>query len=254
MIPRNKLKTHTHILPSWECHHCNNGKISFSKNDKIILKETSYSNFLYHQTGQPEWEYRFTAVGQCDNCKDPTIISGTKYSNFDHDENDMSEHYDIEYCNPAPHIIPIYAEIPDQVKKSLEQIFKLYWSNKLACANQMRQMVEIIIDEHNSRNTKALLSVDNKSTLNTKIEKFSSEFGDSSSLIKELLSVIRIVGNSGSHINNNDLNHNDLLDCLEIFQKIFSILYEVKTDRIKETAERLKFKHGKKLSNTSNNA
>lgn len=105
------------------------------------------------------------------------------------------------------------------IKFNLVKSFNHFWYDLDACANKIRQVIELIVDEKKGKGP----------TLHAKILSLKSELGDS--LVKKLLA-IKCIGNDGSHTDRL-FERVELLDTYCILVDIFDQLWPDHSERLR---------------------
>lgn len=198
-----------------------------------------------HDAWEPNWiASRFTALLRCNNpgCGHVVAVLGTV--SFDENyatnpdgswERDVLSFYTPTAFWEAPPIIRTCPECPGEVVDQLHRSFALYWLDHGACANAIRAAVEAILTERNVPTT--MVNRDGKEvriSLHGRIEKFAA----SDSITAELLLVIKLLGNVGSH--GDEVTKEDLLDAYDIVEHVIDTLYSTRAAQVAGIASELK--------------
>ena len=98
-------------------------------------------------------------------------------------EPNFGERFSPKVFLPTLPIIDIPEGVPELIKKELETSFELYWINESACANSLRKVLELVMDDK---------GVEQNRILHHRIKKFKATEN-------EMLIAIKEIGNAGSH-------------------------------------------------------
>lgn len=238
------------FLPDWICPSCHKGVLK--KDDKSIkLYEKALSSSLrVSPAWEPEWEHGvFSAILTCSNpsCKDIVIVTG----NFCSEENIEYDAYgnagpNIDRFltptnfNPPLNIFIVHENVPKVIKNEIIKSFGLYWLDFASCANKIRIVLELIMD--NKKVKKSTISNKGKRVyydLHTRIDLFKKKFPEKA----KLLMANKWIGNAGSHKNTN-LTQDDILDGFEILELVLNQLYGTDTKRITRKASEINKRKG----------
>jgi len=245
----------TRNIHDWTCPTCHKGAlITESKNIKTFENADSLSGH-----GQLEWEHEwmrgiFLGLLKCSNtsCNETVVISGNFYSVEDQEYDHLSDRYDIvinkmltpTFFNPPLHIFQINKDLPDNIREEIINSFNVYWLDISSCANKIRVVVELIMDD--MKIPKTFLSRNKRKgySLHKRIELFKGTKPEQA----ELLMAIKWIGNSGSHTSDS-LTKDDILDSYEILEHVTTKLYETDSKRIAKLTKTIN-KRKKPIGNT----
>jgi hypothetical protein len=207
-------------FPTFPCPRCERGRVSLDK-DTLKIEEPPFSSLAHsHEGWEPDWtDERFSARLRCSEagCGEIVIVSG---------DTRVVDSYDDEYgwgmisvlrpktMFPAPPLIRIPAETPDEVRSRIKAAFSLFWVDFGSAANSLRMSVEHLLDHlkvpRTSINAKTGQTVD--LNLNGRIQFFEKNSPDHGTTFHAL----RHIGNLGSH--GAPLTLEVLLDAFEIYE------------------------------------
>lgn len=183
---------------------------------------------------------RFSFRSTCNNeeCAEVATISGHSGVDQGYGYDGQTEYYDyyrIESFFPAPDLIPIPEEAPNDVDKLLKRCFVLYWVDTSAAANAMRASLEALMDEMKvptSKKTKAGKVV--PIYLHERIQLWSETHKD----YADLCIALKEVGNLGSH--GETVREKHFFGALEIYSHVLQQLFENNAAKMKELAEKIR--------------
>jgi hypothetical protein len=231
--------------PPWPCPSCGNGMLKLVSGT-FQKQETAESRRLRLESGhEPEWiEYVYACLLQCanDSCGEfvanagsGAVVSTQGYDVDDEVVEEYRDNFSPKYFHPHLKLIRIPSTCSENVKASINKSFELLFASPSASMNSLRSALESILTDmgvETSTNSSRL-------NLHQRIEKIPNEHDS----IKQILLAVKWLGNNASHPNS-DLVMKDLFEAFELFERILEEIYEQKTNRLNETAERIKLKKG----------
>ncbi len=188
-------------IPPFRCPTCHQGTLSQVKDSRKLVQSQLSKRARSHEDWDPSWvEERFTLLMDCSasTCGELVVVSGDTV---------VEEVYDEEFGSawvsqlrprsmfPAPYIIELPKEIPDSVRKELEQAFALFWTDLNASANRLRTSLERGLDEAGIKKfnkTGKRISI----ALAQRIKLFENTNGKE---LSDIFNALRHVGNLGTH-------------------------------------------------------
>ncbi|TAF58759.1 MAG: DUF4145 domain-containing protein [Flavobacterium sp.] len=237
----------TTAVPEWTCPTCNKGVLKALRTDFTVIESLSSKEAREHPEWEPDWvSGRFTGLLKCSNkvCADTIIVSGEMSTKLEPDYDDEYEDIGYEYTSvelltptyfsPALNIFQIHQDVPNEIWEAIHNSFKLYWYDTASCANKIRVVIELIMDEQKVPNTYIERRKRKIYSLHKRIELFKIKKPDEG----DLFMAIKWIGNSGSH-KNEYLSKDDLLDAYEILSHVTAKLYETTTKRIKRMTKKI---------------
>ncbi len=245
IINRDLYEVRQTELPTWQCPKCRKGFLSFDRDKRFIGQETHQSAGLYENTGDQIYKGKFVAILVCNNnsCRELISVAGTHCCSANVVDPSYQlvrhEHFDLEYINPPPHIFPIAKTIPETVRDAVIDAFMLYWVDIASSANMMRMVLEFALMEK---------EVPKPNSLHKWIENYcESVLGNNDELKKSMLS-IKWLGNSGSHEEDNGLNHSDLLNGFELLYFVLNEMFGDDGEKRKALSKDITGKHDYKAN------
>lgn len=234
------------VLPDWQCPTCGKGHLKQLAEHPIVNKETGPSSAAKaHDYWEPEWiERRFAGLLQCDfgNCGELVAILGDVYiqerETQDYQGEWSQEHVQVFHprsLQPAPLPIRPPVDTPEDVAKLLKGAAGLLWQSPEAAGNQIRQAVEILLDEQGVANK---LPNGGFKKLHNRLE----EFQKTDPKNADILFAIKWLGNSGSHPGG--LKRSDVLDAFNFIELVLVNLYDKTTDEIIAKAKAINLNKG----------
>jgi hypothetical protein len=226
-------------MPQWPCPTCKKGVLNLPKNGLKCVESGPISLAHHLDEFEPDWEYGvFAGLLKCGNsqCLDSIIVTGDydmdDYYIYDHEED---QHYravrkrlTVKHVNPSLQFFQINENVPETIRKAIQESFVLFWADVSSSANKIRIAVECLLNER--KIPKTLLSKNQKRVridLHQRIEKFqktSKKEGDA-------LMAIKWIGNHGSH-SENRLSDADVFDGYEMLEFVLNRLYNNGESRI----------------------
>jgi hypothetical protein len=210
--------------------------------DKYKREPRHITDSLREDEVQGEFaEGRFTAMLKCSSrsCGEIVAIAGDyeSYGSYENGPEGMLEHFWNDNfkptsMHPAPHIITWPKKLNDAIKTHLRVSFELFWVDLAACANRLRIVVELLLDQleiprkgPNGNRKNARLDLSRRIDL-LKIARPGHE---------KALTALRVVGNTGSH--EGDVDFEELLDCFELLEDALVELLEERRAKLEAKAD-----------------
>lgn len=212
----------TDALPAWPCPTCGKGHLGIDAKD-LTIQETGPSKAAHdHDAWEPDWiENRFVGLLQCSfpECKDLAAVSGT--SSVDHYQVDWDEYVDASYFRvaaicPAPLPIRLPEATPEPIVDAIKRASFLIWSSAESAANQIRQAVELLMDD---AGIKKLTDDEKPIFLHRRIEEFRTSDGENG----DVLLAAKWLGNIGSH--SGGIRREDVLDAFDMIEFVLENRY-----------------------------
>lgn len=228
----------TKSFPEYTCPTCHKG-ILFIEHKNIKTYESANSISAHgHDAWEPEWmQGIFFGILKCSNgsCGETVVMTGEYVSKEKHEYDYQNDTYDLVVnklltptCfNPAPHIFQLHKELPENINYEIINSFKIFWLDISSCANKIRRVVELIMDDMKIPKTYLQSGKRKGYSLHKRIEQFKAKKPEEA----DLLMAIKWIGNSGSHTGDG-LTKDDILDSYEILEHVTNKLYEKDTKRI----------------------
>lgn len=219
------------VLPPLICGYCNEGHLIYRKELHLQKMSTdSERKYKMSHIDMMELWGHFTALGECTNCDDFTIVSGEHYfTEIElYDEYDvhygrkkMTTYY-INYVNPSPELIKLPENLSKETIKTIKKSFDLFWVDSDSCANKIRHGLELFLTSRNIDQT----TIDKYGEavnlmLHSRIDKFANEHFD----LKDYLIALKHIGNQGSH-SKDPMTREKLLIAYEMLDHVFKKLYD----------------------------
>lgn len=178
---------------NYECPHCNKGILEYSQEGSLTKQTVSSrleDEFLQKEHQEPcarfQSYYSWTNL-RCNKCFESVFCSGEFWDSMDleghENEPNFGERFSPKAFFPILPIIDIPEGVSQIIKDELNVSFELYWVNESACANSLRKVLELIMDEKGVQKMK---------NLHQRIQKFKNTEN-------EILIAIKEIGNTGSH-------------------------------------------------------
>jgi hypothetical protein len=226
-----------------KCPRCSKGILKNKKDSFVRLVPIHVSRKIENEELQGEVSWgRFSGYLECDafGCGELVVVAGdfeehTHYQ-FDDETRDPVEFTDMNYSpsimHPAPPMIELPRNLNKDAKGHMTRAFELFWSDLGACANRLRIVVELLLDQ---------LGIPRKGPKgkrkNTRLD-----LSDRIDLLKitrpgheKALTALRIVGNTGSH--EGVVEFEELLDCFELLEDALIELLEARRAKLEAKAD-----------------
>ncbi|NIJ82507.1 DUF4145 domain-containing protein [Xanthomonas cannabis] len=229
-------------FPNFLCPKCFKGRARHDGKDVKIMEPTYSAKDRDHVDWEPGWDIeRFSLQLICDNvvCGEVVVVTGdTSLVELYDDEDDRwvyFSHLRPRSMFPAPLIIDVPTQAPQNVIDNIRLASSHYWLDTSAAANRLRTSVEFLLDflqvpreTINSSTGKA-----KRLDLNGRIahyELLNAEHATS-------LTALRMIGNLGSHGEN--VQQEALLDAFEIYEYTLDVLCGQRKSRIELLRQKL---------------
>jgi len=189
---------------AWRCGYCGVGSIQL-----IGEIERSTSVAMHAKCTNPNCKISYAIAGRV-----APVANGVEVH---------EQYFKIDDFRLYPsHFYPelVMFEFPvalnDRVKIKLLRSFNHYWYDLDACANKIRQAIEIIIDQRNGEG----------STLHQKINSLRSKLGEK---LTDTLMALKWIGNEGSHVDK-PFDNEQILDAYGLLVDTLNQLYPDETE------------------------
>jgi hypothetical protein len=227
-------------IPAWICPKCNKGTLVPEKDAIKLVESESSKRVRNHEDWEPEWVHgSFGGTLKCSNtkCAEKVLTIGDMNVEMGYEYNPETGEGDpgyYEYLTPmmfAPtiHLFSVHAEVPRNISEAIIDSFKVYWADVSACANKIRNTLELILNFYKVSRTYIEKGKRKNYSLHRRIELFRIEKEYES----DHLMAIKWIGNSGSHAND-ELKTEDILDAYEILEHVLNRLFEKDSIRLKK--------------------
>lgn len=225
-VDRSQWKRQFYELPHWTCPTCGKGHLRLVP-ETFHQQETGPSKAAHSlDDWEPDWiTRRFAGIMKCSlaACEELVSICGTGHL-------DLVEYHDQEYgwsrddkdsfivrtLHPAPIPIALPKKTPDPICDTITTASELIWTSAEATGNQLRQAVELFLDDVGIPATNA--KGDRLST-HARIKKFEKQDQENG----EVLLATKWLGNSGSHPGG--LTRDDVLDAFDMLEYVLENHY-----------------------------
>jgi hypothetical protein len=235
--------------PKYPCPTCAAGKLAIMT-DTTHTAETAYSqNEHGHDAWDPDWIVeRFSMMLRCDeaDCGEVVCVSGNTAVLEFYEE--TPDGYEPSYATafrpsamyPAPAMITVPENAPEEVQDPLKQAFGLYWIDTGAAAARVRVSLERLLDDKlvptESMNAAGETHV---LDLNGRIQHFEKTNPDEG----QTFHALRMVGNVGAH--GEPVTSTTVLDILELYEDALEKLYSGKAEKLKAIQKKILANKGK---------
>ncbi|MGR9413690.1 DUF4145 domain-containing protein [Rhizobium leguminosarum] len=227
------------------CPRCNRGKLRENQ-EWTLREEPNYTTRQLENDGLigELSEGRFAGLLKCNNkpCGELVAVAGDYRTDYeiqqDYDTGEAVElslhHYRPVCVTPSPAIISFPKGMAEDIKPHMRRAFELFWMDHGACANRLRIIVEMTLDQ---------LGVPregpkgNRKKARWDLAERISDLNRLRPGHEDVLNALRVVGNTGSH--EGVVDFEVLLDCFELLEYALIELLERRREGIGEKAKRL---------------
>lgn len=246
-------------IPNWKCPTCKYGYLSID--GSFMIKPTheyqrklepsfdEYGQEMPSVEGQIEGHNgRFIGFLKCNSktCNEFVTVTGNindVWESFE-DPNygwgtgdETTSLYYPRYFDPPIGYIEISSSYPIEIQNELEKCFTLYWIDNSACANRIRTVVELLLDDQKIPRKK----LEKKKGINKfqplSLHKRLEKFQEKKSEIADFLLSIKWIGNEGSH--NNSLTNNQVINAFDLLDHALKKIYIKEDDRLKKISKKI---------------
>lgn len=236
-------------LPDWRCPSCQNGILKLVP-ELFHFEETIESKKIQKA---PFWDpsylhYSFIGYLECIVCHQRVSFCGD--GNVDEvEEYDEAEDINVprtmqiftpQFFSPPLLIIAIPPKCPDKIKKEIHKSFCVFWVDPSSCANRIRVVVELIMDNYKVKKYAIIKHRRTKLSLHKRIEIFTVKKPD----IGGFLLSTKWICNEGSHPG--DLERDDVLLAYHWLEDSLYQLYDDKVGLMKKISEEINKRRGKR--------
>ncbi|MDR6527320.1 hypothetical protein J2787_002712 [Chryseobacterium rhizosphaerae] len=230
-------------LPDYICPTCKKGLLNKYKEDIKTYESKTSLSLGNNEAWEPEWMHGlFLGLLKCNNisCSESVAITGNYRCSQDYEYDEINDRNNLvveEYLtptffNPAINIFQLNENIPENISQEIKESFKLYWVDLSSCANKIRKVVELIMDNIKIPKTYLKNGKRKRYSLHERIENFKIR----NQAQGDLLMAIKWIGNSGSH-SSETISKDNLLDSYEILEHVTENLYGKQLQRIERISK-----------------
>ncbi|WP_225525095.1 DUF4145 domain-containing protein [Rhizobium leguminosarum] len=226
-----------------KCPRCGKGTLTTKKDSFVHHEPTHASRELEEDdlVGEMSWG-RFSGYLTCNVmlCGELVVVAGDYreyyHVHIDNETGDPVDYSDMNYTPlvmyPAPPMIELPKALQKEARAQMTKAFELFWSDGAACANRLRIVVELLLDQ---------LGIPRKGAKG-KAKNARLNLSDRIDLLKiarpgheKALTALREVGNTGSHEGEVELE--ELLDCFELLEDAMIELLEQRRAKLDAKAD-----------------
>jgi len=238
--------------PKWPCPTCKIALLELEA-DTLCSQQTrtSIEDLAIDGFSSELLEYRFIAMFKCSNkdCQDIVCTQGIgtheDFGGYDHRIDEHIEQYtDVFYpklFTPPLNLFEIKDKLPPEIKTEIRTAFGLFWYDDSSCANKIRIVVEMLMDDQKIPRTKINPKKPTK-TIRIDLDERIKMFGRTNKDISDHLLAIKFIGNFGSHVG--EMKRSDVLDALDLLEYSIEKLYDNRDSKIKEKSDRIRLNKG----------
>jgi hypothetical protein len=191
---------------AWKCGKCNVGSLQLTKK----IKEYSYAEFQTLRCKNPGCGMGYQVLGLVKPTADGMEVSPTYFRIDD---------YQIHPTQFQPELVmfSLPSTMRDDIKKLIVKSFNHFWYDLDACANKIRQALELIVDERGAIGL----------TLDQKIKSLEGTLNQD--LFKNILA-LKWIGNDGSHASR-PFQRSEILDTYSFLVDVLNQLYPDESEK-----------------------
>jgi Domain of unknown function (DUF4145) len=140
-------------------------------------------------------------------------------------------------------MIHVPEDCPDAVKKELNLVFGLYWSDRSSCLNRIRNALELVLDDLKvPKRQRTRTGKMQSRTLHNRIEKLQTARPKLKEVCDQMMAV-KHLGNAGSH-SVLKVQLYDVFDGLDILERILNDTYSGHPAQLARAVKRINRKRG----------
>jgi Domain of unknown function (DUF4145) len=219
-------------IPAWECPYCKNHLNLVP--DSLKSRDTRSSG---ENRDDPDWDPdwiqgRFCALFICNKCNDVFFVAGIR--TLDHTHIDDGVYVDVTYyqpthLQPAPLLVPLNKDIPDNIREQIKRASELYWCDLNATVNILRSIIELMLTNMGIKQHETVIGKSKnfrrRLSLHERIKLFQNKVRFANLGIH--LEAAKWIGNEGTHAGN--ITHDDVFDFADILELMFEEVYSERT-------------------------
>ncbi len=239
--------------PDYSCPTCRIGvlkKINLAR--EVAFKQPFFQDEIedygYYRYGK---KYIFSSILKCGNkdCQQIVSMIGEfleDYEAFDSGQlvtRDFSSYFP-KYFYPNLQIFDYPENLPEKIKEEINHSFANFFADTASSANKIRRAIELLVSELKAPKYTLTNKIDS-STGKRKKHYFKlhariTKLGKLKKRTSEMLLGLKVIGNEGSHYNENKIEHADILDAYQVLEFILQKEFADKENKILEKAKKLK--------------
>ena len=235
--------------PKYPCPTCATGILTLINNTTHV-EEPAYSKSEYsHDAWDPDWiTERISMVLKCNDVDCGEVVTLAGDTSVLELYGEGPDAYEISYTTavrpksiyPAPPLIAVSEDLPDEVLVPLKKAFGLFWIDPGAAASRIRVSLERVLDDKLVP-TESINAQDETHVLdlNGRIQVFEKTNPDEG----QTFHALRMVGNLGAH--GEPVSSDRVLDALELYEDALEKLYSDKDKKLKAIKEKILASKGK---------
>lgn len=235
-----KMTLNKKIWLSWKtkkpCPSCSIGTLSIHNRNDVLKTETGSSKEMNSHDGCCySSEYVISIHMKCNNCNEVVAVTGfMSTENYPRDEEkEIQNSFTPILFYPALKIIHIPASCPNNVQKILNETFGLFWLDLGSCANKIRIVIEVLLNEQGVSQTKPTKKGDVELSLHKRLKLFEKTNPDTANH----LMAIKWIGNAGSHFS--EIKNHDILDAYMLLEYSLEKLYNDREIKLIQLSEQI---------------
>lgn len=237
---------------SYPCPSCGIGVLNPIQNKVLgqVFEKPLSSNYdaaLYYENGEKKV---FTAILSCNNnkCQQAAGMVGEYLEGCPEWSDDAEEMvrmnlYLPKYIHPNLKMFRYPSTVPLEIKHEIDSSFSNFFCDPSSAANKIRRAIELIVTNlgipKSFVNKKVLRETGKRKLVPAKLHARIERLKKRKKRTGKMLLGLKVLGNDGSHSNNKEISHWDILDAYEVLEHILDREYSNKENEILRMAERL---------------
>jgi hypothetical protein len=214
--------------PAWPCPRCGLGSLRLKEGTLATMQKAEsrqmdevYGSYVANSEG------KFTCLMVCGSrpCGEPVAVAGDFYlTEPTGPKGPIEAVYTPAFFSPAPALIRVPRDYPDQIRREVMAAFRLSWCDLGSCLNRIRTAIELLLNDMKVRRYgKKTDGGRFRLPLDARINVLRSKRPDLAGLCDRLLAV-KHLGNAGSHPG--EVHREDVFDGFDILEHVLLERYE----------------------------
>lgn len=216
-------------VPAWPCPTCGVGTLELDRQWLFLRPSADSRKKMELENSDVEDEHG--AVGcvvRCNrhDCGEVCSVAGYYYTEmrfFDEGESPVAVCWP-QMITPAPPMIHVADKCPENIQGEICAAFRVFWCDKPACLNHVRQAIELLLTTMRVPCTRTVNGTRRRRSLHQRIEWLKNRRPRLSDLCDRLMAV-KHLGNAGSHPSV-EIDDQDVFDGFDILEHVLIQLYE----------------------------
>ncbi|MDP8269738.1 MAG: DUF4145 domain-containing protein [Candidatus Tenebribacter davisii] len=223
-------------IKRWDCPYCQKGRLLLNEKEVITIDLAhtlpkgligSHDEYIYLRIlGSLKCDYCDQSIEFISYLEKTTNVYQIGKNDYVEEKN---EFYYPSFFEPALHPIKLNKYLPEEIRKEIIKSFSLLWVDEKACANKIRSILELIMNQQRIRKGFRTRNGNwKKYNLHQRIVLFANKKKD----ISEYIMALKHIGNAGSH--GSKLNRDIILEAYEFLEYVLNNLYDKKYEILRK--------------------